>query len=145
MSKEDILRNLNSKKLQLEALKMELTSLEEQYEVLVDFSGRCQSRVNSFSDSMARRRGRLSRLDSIVGRAKSAMRYKEKMSDMLQGKEYNNATAAIDNLMSSVSAKKSNVMRDMSETEKAIARLKSEIATLQFEYNNYPEEVCEDG
>ena len=144
MSNEDILRTMNSKKTQLEALKMELQSLEEQYEVLVDFSGRCQSRVDSFSESMERRRGRLSRLDGIVGKAKSAMRYKEKMSDLLQGKEYNNATGAIDSLMTSVSNKKNSIMLDMRDTENAIARLQTEIARLQYEYDTYPEEVCAD-
>lgn len=145
MGKEEILKALNKKKEQLKNAKSRLNTLNEQYDTLEDLSSRCQSRMNSFSESMEKRNNRLLRLDSFLGNVKSAKRFKDKMLEMLKGNEYSNTTRSIDNLTTSISNKKKTVVRNINDTEDEVTRLEAEIEKLQYEYATCPEEVCANG
>lgn len=145
MGKEDILHSLNYKKNLLRNARSHLSTLNEQYDTLVDLSSRCQSRTTSFTDSIAQRNSRLLRLDGFLEKVKSAKRFKERMFDLLNGNEYSSATGSIDSLVSSISAKKQTVMHAIIDTEDEIARLQADIDGLQYEYDTYPEEVCTNG
>lgn len=145
MGKEVVLNSLNYKKNLLRNARSRLATLNEQYDTLVDLSSRCQTRTTSFSNSIAQRNSRLLRLEGFLGQVKSAKRFKEKMFDLLNGREYSSATGSINSLVSSISAKKQTVIQNINDTEDEIARLQADVDRLQYEYDTYPEEVCTDG
>lgn len=141
MAKSDILSSLNYNKNQLSTYKEDLNELKEKMCALQEFSKKCDLHVNSFDSSMVKRKKRLSVFDCLTDRVKTAARYKQKMSDMLNGSEYSSTVASIDSLQNSIAAEKRNVSNDIQYTEEQIALLEVRIAELQYEYDNYPEEV----
>lgn len=141
MQKSEILYALNYNKNRLFSYKAELKVLEEQYDVIQEFSTRCSLHIKSFGSSMANRKRRLSSFDSIVDRNKSAAQYKQKMSALLSGEEYSATISSIDQLQNSIAAKKRELENDMQEVERQISILESRVASLQYEYNNYVERL----
>ncbi len=142
--KNAILVELNSAKAQLQNCRDKLKQLENKYDILVQFGTEYNAHVRSFEESMSRRRNRLSGFDSILSKVKSALCYKEKMSDMLYGTEYTNAVTAIDNMQTSLSAEKRTVSNDISYVEGQIRTLEAKVTDLQYQYDNYVEEESAD-
>ncbi len=143
MGKDKILSDLNDKKNQLGEARKRLKNLEEKYETLEDFTHQCNTRIQAFDDSMRRRKNRLTRIDSLLGSVKSAKRYKNKMNDMLVGPEFIKASASINNLETTASAKKTQIKNDITSTEKEILHLEQAVEKLQYSYDTY-QEVDED-
>jgi len=142
--KNAILVELNNAKTQLQNFRDRLKQLENKYDILVQFGTEYNNHVRSFEESMSRRRNRLSGFDSILSKVKSALRYKEKMSDMLYGAEYSNAVAAIDNMQTSLSTEKRTVTNDISYVEGQIRTLEAKVTNLQYQYDNYVGEESAD-
>lgn len=141
MSKNDILWSLNYNKKQLASCRNQLRVLEEQYVVLDDFSRKCTTHINSFDESINRRKNRLLTFDEFLTTVKSASRYKQKMDDMLSGSEYSATVSAIDQLQVSISTEKRKISNDIQDLEDEIATLEVKVDNLQYQYDTYPEEV----
>lgn len=144
MSKSDVLAALNHKKNQLADRRKELRNLEEKYTALEEFSSQCTSRIGAFDDSMARRKRKLLSFDSILGSVRSAAKYRQRMSDMLNGADYSTTVSYIDQLQNSIATEKRNTCNSIQNVEGQISSLEARVSSLQYEYNNYPEEDEED-
>ena len=145
MSKADLLTELNNAKSQLRSYRTKLSTLKDKLSTIDTFSKECTSRIQSFEGSMSRRRKRLLSFDSLISSVKAAAKYKEKMSTMLTGTEFTNTTNSIDQLQSSISTERRKIIGDIQYVEDQISYWESRVSTLQYEYNNYPEEVEESG
>lgn len=141
MSKADLLTELNNAKSQLRSYRTKLSTLKDKFSTIDTFSKECTSRIKSFEGSMARRRKRLLSFDSLVSSVKAAAKYKEKMSNMLSGTDYTNTTNSIDQLQSSISTERRKVIGDIQYVEDQISYWESRVSQLQYDYDNYPEEV----
>lgn len=141
MDKEALLLDLNKEKEKLRQARNRLGVLEDQYETLEEFTRECRSRIQGFEESMQRRKNKLLTLDNLWSNVKSAVRYKEKMNDLLVGAEYSKASTAIVDLENSTSAKKRSIGRDIGDLEDEIQRLERSVQMLQHTYNTYPEEA----
>ena len=141
MGKSDILSSLVYNKTKLAECRNTLKRLEEQYNVLDEFSGKCSSCINSFDLSMQKRKKKILGVDGFLGMVKSAVKYRQKMNDLLYGAEYNDTVASIDQLQNSIASERSKVRSNIRHVEEEIARLEAKIAKLQYEYDTYPEEV----
>lgn len=144
MGKTELLYELNYAKCQLDSFRTKLNTLKDKLSTVEMFSAQCASRIGSFEESMERRKTRLLRVDSLLASVKAAMKYREKMNDMLNGFEYTNTIAAIDQLQYSISLERRKIIENIQYVEDQISYYKSRVATLQYEYDNYSEEV-EDG
>lgn len=131
---------MNYNKSRLSSYRSELKDFEEQYDALQEFSDQCSLHIRSFDSSIVNRKRRLSNFDSIIDRVKSAAQYKQVMGDMLSGAEHSTTVASIDQLQSSIAAKKREIENNMQYVEQQISVLESKIASLQYEYNNYIED-----
>lgn len=138
--KNAILVELNSTKTQLQNCRNRLKQLENKYDVLVQFGTEYNAHVRSFEESMSKRRSRLLGVESILSKVKSALRYKEKMGDMLYGTEYTNAVASIESMQTSLSSEKRKTTNDISYVESQIQALEAKVANLQDQYDTYVEE-----
>ena len=90
MTKPELLEEINRVKDQIWKKKSELSEEEKNFVALEEFSKQCTSRINAFESSMSRRKKKLFDLDGMLNTVKMAARYKQKMTDMLTGKEYQN-------------------------------------------------------
>lgn len=143
MEKTEILSELNSARSQLETYRAKLRTLEEKLAAVDAFSAQCASRIRSFEESMGRRKSRLLSFESLLSRVKAAAKYKDKMSNMLNGSEYNATVASIDHLQTSISSERRKVIEDIRYVEDQIAYYESRVESLQYQYDTYPEEVDE--
>lgn len=134
MEKSEILSAINYNHEQIILHQNELTNLKEQYSVLMEFSKECMLHINSFENSMATRRGKLSNFDAFSHKVKSAKAYSQKMSDVLNGKEYLEIVTSIDMLQNSISATKQRISNDIQYVENLISSLEFKIGELQNEY-----------
>lgn len=141
MEKEAILADLNKEKEKLRQARQRLSNLEDQYETLEEFTRECNDRIRAFEESMQRRKNKLLTLDNLWSKVKSAVRYKEKMNEMLVGAEFTRASTAIGDLENSTSAKKRSIRNDIGDVEAEIARLERSVEMLQNTYNTYSEEA----
>ncbi|MEG2052326.1 MAG: hypothetical protein RR012_08530 [Oscillospiraceae bacterium] len=137
--------SLNYNKKQLSSFKKKLKALEEQLDSLQEFAIQCSSHIGSFESSMAKRKNKLNVFDGFLDKVKSAVRYKQKMSDMLSGSEYSATVACIDQLQNSVASEKSKTINDIRYIEQRISELESRVSNLQYQYDTYPEEVQPNG
>ena len=138
--KQNLLNTISWKKQELNQAREELDRLREKDQTLADFSAECSKRIAAFDASMARRRGKLSQLSSLLARVRSASKYSERMNALLTGKDNQDAVASINGLQGSISEQKRAVSQNLLDTEERIRRLENEIEALQYEYNTYPEE-----
>ena len=90
---------------------------------------------------MTKRKSRLLNFDSLLANVKSAARYKQKMDELLTGTEYSSTVSSIDQLQNSIETEKRKIRNSIQDTEEQIAILELKVSRLQWEYNNYPEEV----
>ncbi len=141
MSKADLLTELNNAKSQLRSYRTKLSTLKDKLSTIDTFSKECTSRIQSFEGSMSRRRKRLLSFDSLISGVKAAAKYKEKMSTMLSGTEYTNTTNSIDQLQSSISTERRKIIGDIQYVEDQISYWESQASQLQYDYDNYSEEV----
>ena len=98
MNKTEILQQIDRRKVQLNTAKRRLRELEDQYQTLEVFSEQCQARIRGFEESIQRRKGKLLRLDGVLGKVRTARRYREKMNLLLVGTEYTKAANDLGNL-----------------------------------------------
>ena len=145
MNKTEILQQIDRRKVQLNTAKRRLRELEDQYQTLEVFSEQCQARIRGFEESIQRRKGKLLRLDGVLGKVRTARRYREKMNLLLVGTEYIKAANDLGNLENSIAGKKRNVRNEIMETEDRITYLENVIEHLQYEYRACLEEDAENG
>lgn len=140
MGRNEILSNLNYAKFQLSSYKKEKETLEEKYKTLEEFALQCTPRINSFRESMSKRKQRLAVFDSFLSNVKIAVQYKQKMGDMLMGTEYAKAVSNIDQLQNTISLEKRKLVKNIQYLENEISVLETKVSRLQYEYNTYTEE-----
>ena len=145
MTKPELLDEINRIKEQIRTKKNQLTKEEQTLTDIEDFQGRSNSRINSFSSSITKRRKKLINFDGFLSTVKIAARYKQKMNDMLSGYEYQNAVNQIDSLQNSISTEKTRVKNRIISLKDDISYLQRKLQQLQYDYNNYPEEVEANG
>lgn len=145
MGKAELLSELNYAKRQLSSYKSKLSTLKDKLSTAETFSAECASRISSFEESMSKRKSRLLSFDVLISSVKAAAKYKEKMNNMLNGSEYSATVASIDQLQASISSEKRKIVEDIQYVEGQISYYESRVGTLQYQYNNYPEEVDDSG
>lgn len=141
MEKSDILKSLNNAKKQLENFENQKKDLKEKYDTICEFSIKCSSKTNSFKDSMARRKQRLSKLDGLIQKVKTAEKYKNNMQNMLTGSDYMKVANAITELHIVIGTEKRKLMENMQYVDERIAYYKNQVENLKYQYNTYKEDV----
>lgn len=141
MEKTELLSELNYAKHQLSSYKSKLSTLKDKLSTAETFSAECASHISSFEESISKRKSRLLSFDTLISGVKSASKYKEKMNNMLSGAEYNTTVASISHLQTSVSSEKRKIIEDIQYVEEQISYWSSRASILQYEYDNYQEEV----
>lgn len=141
MGKNDIFKSLNYAKKQLETFENQKKDLEKKYDVICEFSIKCTSKTNSFRDSIGRRKQRLSKLDGLIQKVKTAEGYKNKMQDMLTGSDYIQVANAITELHNVISTEKRKLIENMQYVDGRIAYYKNQVDNLKYKYNTYKEDV----
>lgn len=141
MGKSDILKSLNYAKKQLENFESQKKDLEEKYDTICEFSIKCSSKTNSFRDSIIRRKQRLSKLDGLTQKVKTAAKYKSNMENMLTGSEYVQVANMITELHNVIGAEKRKLMDNMQYVDGCIAYYKIQVGNLTYQYNTYKEDV----
>lgn len=145
MTKEELLLSINNLKSEVDQSNKALHELEEKMETLIDFSNGCNSHIRSFEASMARRKQKLFQLNDLLNTVRSALRYKTKMNELLTGSAYTTTVSSIDELQNSISAQKRKIEQDIIDQKNYITSLEAKLQQMQYEYNNFPEEVSTDG
>lgn len=145
LTKEELRWQIQSVKDQISQANQELKDLEEKLEVLLEFKGKCSSKVESFWASVQRRKNKLNGISGIVDRMKSAKKYWQTMNGMLTGTDYTSTESSINTLMETLDGQKDEVNRKITETENKIDRLSNRLQNLQYQYDNWKEETVEDG
>lgn len=141
MEKSDILKSLNYAKKQLENFQNQKKDLEKKYDTISEFSIKCSSKTNSFRDSIARRKQRLSKLDGLVQKVKIAEKYKNNMQNMLTGSDYMKIANAITELHNVISTEKRKLMENMQYVDGCIAYYQKQVDNLKYQYNTYKEDI----
>lgn len=144
MDKAQIRAEITAAEEALATCRSDLKKEEQFYNDVVEFSSKCTERETSFSLSMKRRRNRVAGISGLVKMVRSAKIYSERMSDLLNGVEYQAVTTAISNLKNSVAEEKRRSAGKIQELEDEIRRLQARIRSLQYQYDTYQEEE-EDG
>lgn len=139
MGKADILGSLDSARRQLNSYQWQKKELEEKYSVMCEFGRQCALHENSFRASISKRKQRLSGIDGLLHNVKSAVRYKQKMQDMLTGSEYSAAEANIDRLQMIVLSEKKRICSELQYVEQQIRMCGRRVDSLQYEYDHYEE------
>lgn len=145
MTKQELLNEINRIKEQIRVKKNQLSKDEQTLIDIEDFQSRSNSCITSFSSSIAKRRKKLIDLDGFLGTVRIAARYKQKMNDMLSGYEYRAAVNQIDGLQNSISSEKVKIKNSIVSLKDDISYLQGKLQQLQYDYNNYPEEVVANG
>lgn len=145
MTKEILQTELNNAKTQLDSNKKKLNTLNEKLSAIDMFKKELSTKAQSFQDSISRRKNRLLKLNPLISSVKSAAKYSAKMSDMLKGKEYTKTKNSIDQVQTSVSTERKKIVADIKYVEKEISYWESQVGSLQSDYDNYPEEVENNG
>ncbi len=141
MDKNDIYKSLNYAKKQLEKFENEKKDLEKKYDTICEFSIKCTSKTNSLRDSIGRRKQRLSKLDGLIQKVKTAEKYKNKMQNMLTGSDYIQVANAITELHNVISTEKRNLIQNIRYVEARIVYYKNQVGNLTYQYNTYKEDV----
>ena len=139
MGKQDILNSINASKSQLQTYEQEKQTLEDKYNTLMDFAGKCSLRATNFNASIQSRRRKLNGLNDILGTVKAAARYKNKMNTMLTGAEYKKAVSNINQLQTVIDSEKNKILNDLKYVNDQISTCKNKITSLQDDYDNYKE------
>lgn len=145
MTKDELYREIQRVRDQIAEARKERNKLEEKWEVLLEFAAKCNERAERFMESVQRRKNKLSGIDQLLNRMKAAMKYRNKMNDLLTGRDYTDAKGSIDELMENLDRQKWQVKQALEDVENKIHRLQNRLNQLQYEYNNYPEEEANDG
>lgn len=145
MGKDSILAELNSVRAQLNVCRAEHQELLEKYETLEELSEKCKQQISQFEQNMAQRANRLNRVQGLAQTVKSAARYYTQMQEMLNGREYSAAVRNIDEMQNRISQMKRTVSSDICNMEGRISALEARAASLQYQYDTYPEEVQPNG
>lgn len=140
MLKPELLDEINKIQDQIRIKNSELSEERKNLEALEEFSVQSNSRILSFENSMSRRKNKLNGLDSMLNTVKIAAGYKRKMSDMLNGKEYQRTVNQIDNLMNALTVQKAKTQNSIIRLEDEISDLQAKLQQLQYDYNNFQEE-----
>lgn len=140
MTKNEIQNNIQNVNNQLAALNSEKNILEQKQQLLYDFSLKCNSKADAFSNSIARRKNKLSSIESIADRVKLAFSYHDKMNDLLTGSPYNKAYNSIVDILNTTIDLKTQVERELQDVINQIQSLNNQLSNLQYLYNTYPEE-----
>lgn len=140
MLKPELLDEINKIQDQIRIKNSELSEERKNLEALEEFSVQSNSRILSFENSMSRRKNKLNGLDSMLNTVKIAAGYKRKMSDMLNGKEYQRTVNQIDNLMNALTVQKTKTQNSIIRLEDEISDLQAKLQQLQYDYNNFQEE-----
>lgn len=145
MTKNDILLQLNSAKWQLDNYRSQKRTIDEKYNTICEFSRECTSHVNSFGNSIAKRKKKLLKIEGLLQCVKIASQYKKKMNDMLTGTSYANVSKNIGELESVISAEKRKLTSELQYVEQQIRNCETKVSNLQYTYNHYKEESGSDG
>ncbi len=141
MEKSDILKSLNYAKKQLENFQNQKNDLEKKHDTICEFSIKCSSKTNSFRDSIARRKQRLSKLDGLIQKVKIAEKYKNNMQNMLTGSAYMEVANIITELHNVISTEKRKLKENIRYVDERIVYYKNQVDNLQYQYNTYKEDV----
>lgn len=145
MTKSELYYQIQRVRSQIAEQQDKQKKLEEKWDVLLEFMAKCNTKAEAFLESVRRRKNKLSGIDWLLSRMKAAMTYRQKMGDMLSGRDYNDAKGSIDTLMEQLDSQKRQVRRELEDVEDEISRLKRRLKQLQYEYDHYPEEEENDG
>ena len=140
MTKDELYQEIQRVKNQISHARDEQHKLEEKWEVLLEFSQKCNERAERFLESVQRRKRKLSGIDHLLSRMKAATKYRDRMNDLLNGQDYNTAKSSIDELMRNLDGQKRQVKQELVDTGRRIQTLQNRLNQLQHEYNNFPEE-----
>lgn len=140
MTKDQLYQEIQRVRSQINRARDEQRTLEEKWDVLLEFSAKCNERAEAFLESVQRRKKKLSGIDQLLSRMKAAMKYREKMQDLLCGQDYRSAKNSIDELMDNLDRQKRQVKQALSDVDHKLRQLHSRLNQLQYEYNNYPDE-----
>lgn len=143
MSKEELYRQIQTVKSQIQTAVKEQKTLEEALDVLQEFSSKCDAKAESFMGSIQRRKGKLTSLSALINQMKAAYAYYQKMQEVLSGADYSGAKQSIDTLLETVSGEKRTLRQKIQNLDDKIADLRYRQKQLQYQYDNYEED--EDG
>ena len=141
MTRQDLMNEINVLTEQLNAARNSLSKAKLDLLTLEEFSAQCNSRITAFENSISKRRRRLSGVEGITGSVRMALRYKEKMNEMLSGKTFHEAISQIEQLRFSVTNERNKLTDTIIELSGRVSFLQEEIRQFQYAYSDYPEEV----
>lgn len=141
MTKAELKAEIDRLKNQLATYRSDLKVLKEKISVLEDFAGRCNQRITDFDTSITKRKNRNLKFESLAGTVKFAAKYFEKMQAILTGTDYTNVVGSIEDLQTSIGNQRKTINNNIIDLEDKIPPLEKRISELQYEFDNYPEEV----
>ena len=145
MTKDELYREIQRVRTQISSQQKQQDQLEEKWDVLLEFMAKANKKAEEFLESVQRRKNKLSGIDQLLGRMKAAAKYRERMNEMLYGRDYTDAKNSIDTLLDNLNRQKRQIRQQLEDVEQELKRLKKRLNQLQYEYNNYPEEEENDG
>ncbi|MDR2108397.1 MAG: hypothetical protein LBP28_02915 [Coriobacteriales bacterium] len=140
MSKEQLLCDINKKRACISEANSELARLERRYEELCDLQTKVQRLQEGFCQSVIRQRSRLPVAVGLATTMRTARMYHGKMTEALSGREFSNANSHIAAALAETKRNKQRVASEIEQARQKIGSLSSQLRSLQYAYNTYPEE-----
>ncbi len=116
------------------ALEKKRKNLEIQYSTIVELSKKINIYEDNFHVAIQNRKSKLESIDNLTQCVKSALKYKNKMQDMLNGNEYINSVDKINELKNKIQAQKEKILYDLHETEEGIDINRRRLSNLKNAY-----------
>ena len=145
MTKDELYQQILQVRSQLSDARADRKRLEEKWDVLLEFGNKCNERAEAFLNSISRRKRKLSGVDQLLSRMKAAMKYRERMNDLLTGSDYLSAKRSVDEMMDNLQTQKRKLRSQLEDAEYRIRSLNNRLYQLECEYDQFPEEVEADG
>ena len=145
MTKNELYLQIQQVRQQLNREKSKQNELEKQWDVLLVFAAKCNERAEAFMQSVQRRKRKLSGLDQLMSRMKSALKYRDRMNDLLSGVEYLQAKHSIYEMMDNLDRQKRKLRDQIETAECRVHNLRRKLEQLQYEYDHLPTEEEDDG
>ncbi len=140
MTKAQISSRIRQLKAERATLAAQKNECVKNIDALEEFSHNITGNINSFFDSTNARKAKFRELSSLIDRVKAIDSYYNKLQGVLNGAEYQNVVASIEQMKRDVSGKLNTCYSEAGGYDRRITAINQEIQRLQTQYKNMEDE-----
>lgn len=140
MNKQQLLSQIRAKEGNLSNLIGDKAKYEKKYENIISFLNSCNRHTDDFNQSINQRKQKLNHIEGLASRMKTAVRYRQKMNEMLNGNDFSSTVSSINQLFDTINREKNKILETISNIEWKINKLERDIIVLKNQYRAMSEE-----